>query len=70
MHSPKDAAMTQSHKHVRAARSNSNHLRMLVIETNMIRATKIVRPLKPRKSYLSSRKDVFVHGRPSSLGKQ
>ncbi|KAI8375202.1 hypothetical protein BD560DRAFT_327035 [Blakeslea trispora] len=68
--SHRNSTRTESHQHIRAARSNSNQLRILVIETNMIRATKIVCLLKPRRAYLSRRKDDFMWGRPSALSKQ
>ncbi|KAI9014376.1 hypothetical protein CLU79DRAFT_767326 [Phycomyces nitens] len=52
--------------HIRDTRTNSRHLCMLVIEINMMRAQKIVCPLRPRHS-LAKRKDAFVADRPSRL---
>ncbi|KAF7721009.1 hypothetical protein EC973_005559 [Apophysomyces ossiformis] len=56
----------ESPVHVRDKRSNAAHLRMLVAEVNMMRAQKIVGPLRPR-SYLNKRPDRFVPHRPSRL---
>ncbi|KAI7886148.1 hypothetical protein K492DRAFT_178302 [Lichtheimia hyalospora FSU 10163] len=54
------------HHHARDIRVNSDHLRMIVAEANMMRAQKIVGPLRPR-SYLPKRLDPFTPCRPSSL---
>jgi hypothetical protein len=58
---------SQSHAYVRGVRSNSSMLRILVAEANMIRASKITGPLKPRKPYIPKREDEFVWGAPSKL---
>ncbi|KAL0073266.1 hypothetical protein F4703DRAFT_1936953 [Phycomyces blakesleeanus] len=52
--------------HIRDTRTNSRHLCTLVIEINMMRAQKIVGPLRPRHC-LPKRKDAFVANRPSRL---
>lgn len=54
------------HHHARDIRVNSDHLRMIVAEANMMRAQKIVGPLRPR-SYLPKRRDPFTSCRPSGL---
>ncbi|KAG0178732.1 hypothetical protein DFQ29_003064 [Apophysomyces sp. BC1021] len=56
----------ESPVHIRDTRSNAAHLRMLVAEVNMMRAHKIVGPLRPR-GYLNKRLDRFVPHRPSRL---
>ncbi|ORY92025.1 hypothetical protein BCR43DRAFT_77851 [Syncephalastrum racemosum] len=50
----------------RDRRVNGSHLRMIVAEANMMRAQKIVGPLRPR-GYLPKRSDAFVPRRPSRL---
>ncbi|CAO3659317.1 unnamed protein product [Umbelopsis ramanniana] len=45
----------------RDIRANPDHLRMIVAELNMMRARKVMCPLKPR-GFLPRRKDVFVRG--------
>ncbi|KAG2196114.1 hypothetical protein INT46_005311 [Mucor plumbeus] len=50
----------------RGIRANSAHLRMIVAEVNMMRANKIVCPLRTRGS-LPARKDTFEFGTPSPL---
>ncbi|RCH78686.1 hypothetical protein CU098_003190, partial [Rhizopus stolonifer] len=64
---PKRPAWTESHAYIRGLRSNCNNLRMIVAEASMIRALKITRPLKPRRSYLHKRQDEFIWGKSSSL---
>ncbi|KAI8079938.1 uncharacterized protein BX664DRAFT_362070 [Halteromyces radiatus] len=49
----------------REPRMNSAHLRMLVAEVNMMRADKIIGPLRPR-NYLPKRSDPFLDTSPSS----
>lgn len=51
----------------RSIRANSAHLRMIVAEVNMMRANKIVCPLRPRSS-LPPRNDPFYPRLPSPLG--
>ncbi|KAI9323154.1 hypothetical protein BX666DRAFT_1883818 [Dichotomocladium elegans] len=53
----------------REVRANAAHLRMIVAEINMMRADKIVCPLRPR-AHLPRRTDSFVAGRPSPLRDQ
>ncbi|KAG0174619.1 hypothetical protein DFQ28_007643 [Apophysomyces sp. BC1034] len=53
------------HPPARGVRCNPAHLRMIVAEVNMIRANKIVCPLRPR-AFLPQRSDQFCH-RPSPL---
>ena len=53
-------------KKARGVRSNPAHLRMIVLEVNMMRCDKIVGPLKPR-GFLRARSDPFVPHRISSL---
>jgi hypothetical protein len=60
-------AWTESHAYLRGVRTNTNHLRILCTELNMIRASKITRSLTPRRTYLPKRKDQFVWGASSSL---
>ncbi|KAL9554651.1 hypothetical protein MBANPS3_002702 [Mucor bainieri] len=50
----------------RGIRANSAHLRMIVAEVNMMRANKIVCPLRARGS-LSARTDTFTSNTPSPL---
>ncbi|GAN01010.1 hypothetical protein MAM1_0004d00439 [Mucor ambiguus] len=50
----------------RGIRANSAHLRMIVAEVNMMRANKIVCPLRPRSS-LPARLDTFAFNTPSPL---
>ncbi|CEP19500.1 hypothetical protein [Parasitella parasitica] len=64
---PKRPAWTESHAYLRGSRTNGSSLRILSTELNMIRASKITRSLKPRRSYLPKRQDDFVWGRSSSL---
>jgi len=45
----------------RDIRANPDHLRMIVAELNMMRARKVMCPLKPR-GFLPRRKDIFVRG--------
>lgn len=52
--------------HVRSLRSNPDHLRMIVAEVNMMRANKIVSPLRPR-AVLLERTDPFIPCQPSPL---
>ncbi|KAI9478347.1 MAG: hypothetical protein EXX96DRAFT_570482 [Benjaminiella poitrasii] len=47
--------------YTRDTRSNPDHLRMISAELNMMRARKLLSPLKPR-GFLPRRKDVFVRG--------
>lgn len=63
---PKKRHNPLKHHHARDIRVNSDHLRMIVAEANMMRAQKIVGPLRPR-SYLPKRLDPFTSCRPSSL---
>jgi hypothetical protein len=46
---------------MRDTRSNSDHLRMITAELNMMRARKLLSPLKPR-GFLPRRRDSFVRG--------
>ncbi|KAI8639188.1 hypothetical protein BD408DRAFT_421826 [Parasitella parasitica] len=64
---PKRPAWTESHAYLRGSRTNGSTLRILSTELNMIRASKITRSLRPRRSCLSKRQDDFVWGRTSSL---
>jgi hypothetical protein len=64
---PRRPAWTESHAYLRGTRTNTNHLRILCTELNMIRASKITRSLTPRRTYLQKRKDQFVWGASSSL---
>ncbi|CAO3644339.1 unnamed protein product [Cunninghamella echinulata] len=52
--------------HVRSLRANPDHLRMIVAEVNMMRANKIVSPLRPR-AVLLERNDPFLPCQPSPL---
>ncbi|KAG2178279.1 hypothetical protein INT44_001429 [Umbelopsis vinacea] len=47
--------------YMRDTRSNSDHLRMITAELNMMRARKLLSPLKPR-GFLPRRRDAFVRG--------
>jgi hypothetical protein len=47
--------------YMRDTRSNSDHLRMITAELNMMRARKLLSPLKPR-GFLPRRRDSFVRG--------
>ncbi|KAG2181477.1 hypothetical protein INT44_008290 [Umbelopsis vinacea] len=49
----------------RDIRANPDHLRMIVAELNMMRARKVMCPLKPR-GFLPRRKDVFLRGQGHS----
>ncbi|CAO3694615.1 unnamed protein product [Rhizopus stolonifer] len=71
-HQPKQPVWTKSHIYMRGPRTNPDQLIMLSTELCMIRASKITRALKPRRSFLSRRQDVFIWGKPSPLrhGKQ
>lgn len=53
-------------RYVRDIRNNPAHLRMITAEMNMMRARKIVSPLRPR-GWLPRRADAFVKGRKSGL---
>lgn len=53
------------HLACRETRSNPDYLRMMASELRMIRARKLIAPLKPR-SYLSRRRELFSPGIPSS----
>lgn len=64
---PKKPLWIESHSYRRSARTNSDNLRILTAELNMMRALKITGSLKPRRSYLPKRNDEFLWGRPSSL---
>ncbi len=64
---PKRPAWTESHAYLRGSRTNSNYFRIISTEVNMIRASKITRSLRPRRSYLSRRQDEFIWGNPSTL---
>lgn len=64
---PKRPAWTESHAYLRGKRSNPETLRILSAELNMIRASKITRSLRPRRTFLAKRQDEFVWGRSSSL---
>jgi hypothetical protein len=55
--------------YTRDTRSNPDHLRMISAELNMMRARKLLSPLKPR-GFLPRRKDTFITGsyrKPSKL---
>ncbi|KAG1137927.1 hypothetical protein G6F37_012253 [Rhizopus arrhizus] len=47
--------------YTRDTRSNSDHLRIISAELNMMRSRKLLSPLKPR-GFLPRRKDVFIRG--------
>ncbi|KAI7906017.1 uncharacterized protein BX663DRAFT_498518 [Cokeromyces recurvatus] len=47
--------------YTRDTRSNPDHLRMISAELNMMRARKLLSPLKPR-GFLPRRKDIFIRG--------
>lgn len=64
---PKRPAWTESHAYLRGKRSNAETLRILSAELNMIRASKITRSLRPRRTFSAKRQDEFVWGRSSSL---
>lgn len=68
-HQPKRPIWTQSHAYIRGSRTNTSQLRILSTELNMIYASKITRSLKPRRSYLPRREDLFIWGKPSPLRK-
>lgn len=51
----------------RGIRANPAHLRMIVAEVNMMRANKIVGPLKSR-GFLAARTDTFISNQSSPLG--
>ncbi|KAI7877248.1 hypothetical protein K492DRAFT_171833 [Lichtheimia hyalospora FSU 10163] len=57
---------TKTHCYVRDVRSNVNEFRMLAAEINMVRASKITRPLRNR-HWLGKRHDTFVWGRRTCL---
>ncbi|KAF9438782.1 hypothetical protein BGZ76_004858 [Entomortierella beljakovae] len=52
------------HLACREMRSNSDYLRMMASEMNMIRSRKLIAPLKPR-GYLARRKDLFCNVKSS-----
>ncbi|KAI8391254.1 uncharacterized protein BYT42DRAFT_556185 [Radiomyces spectabilis] len=56
---------TPNHR-ARDTRVNAAHLRMIVAEVNMMRANKIIGPLRPR-GYLPKRQHRFVTNQPSRL---
>lgn len=66
-HQPKRPVWTRSNNYIRAPRTNTEQIRVLVAELNMIRSSKITRTLKPRESFRSRRQDAFIWGRPSPL---
>lgn len=51
----------ETNTYIRDTRSNPDHLRMISSELNMMRARKLLSPLKPR-GFLPRRKDPFVRG--------
>ncbi|ORZ03972.1 hypothetical protein BCR43DRAFT_69414 [Syncephalastrum racemosum] len=51
----------ETNTYTRDTRSNPDHLRMISSELNMMRARKLLSPLKPR-GFLPRRKDPFVRG--------
>lgn len=55
-----------NNKKSRSIRANPDHLRMIVAEVNMMRANKIVGPLKSR-GFLAARVDTFVSNQSSPL---
>lgn len=57
---------TKTHCYVRDVRSNASEFRMLAAEVNMVRASKITRPLRNR-HWLEKRPDTFVWGRKTCL---
>ncbi|CEP09263.1 hypothetical protein [Parasitella parasitica] len=61
----KDIVIMNRYYHDRDTRTNAAYLRMIVAEVNMMRAQKIVGPLRPRR-VLPKRSDRFMH-RPSPL---
>ncbi|KAI8647318.1 hypothetical protein BD408DRAFT_479414 [Parasitella parasitica] len=61
----KDIVIMNRCYHHRDTRANAAYLRMIVAEVNMMRAQKIVGPLRPRR-VLPKRSDRFMH-RPSPL---
>lgn len=63
--SRQDELIPPTFHHTRGIRSNTAYLRMIVAEVNMMRADKIVGPLRPR-SILPKRTDAFMH-KPSPL---
>ncbi|KAI8884589.1 hypothetical protein K501DRAFT_247500 [Backusella circina FSU 941] len=60
-------AWAQSHAYVRGVRTNCNQFLALATESNMIRANKITRTLRSRRSCLIKRKDEFIWGNSSPL---
>ncbi|KAI7856165.1 hypothetical protein BDC45DRAFT_427570, partial [Circinella umbellata] len=62
----KQPLWTLTHSYIRDTRINSAELRMISVEKNMIRNSKITRPLKNRQ-YQQKRKDDFVWGQRSCL---
>ncbi|KAI9251279.1 hypothetical protein EDC94DRAFT_485526, partial [Helicostylum pulchrum] len=60
------AAAEPNNKKTRSIRANPDHLRMIVAEVNMMRANKIVGPLKSR-GFLAARVDTFVSNQSSPL---
>lgn len=65
----KKAAALKPARRVRDVRANCAHLRTIVAEANMMRAQKIVGPLRPR-GYLPKRLDPFLPDRPSCLRRE
>ncbi|CAO3607378.1 unnamed protein product [Mucor hiemalis] len=55
-----------NNKKVRSMRANPAHLRMIVLEVNMMRSDKIVGPLKSR-GFLPARTDTFISNQSSPL---
>lgn len=55
-----------NNKKVRSIRANPAHLRMIVLEVNMMRCDKIVGPLKSR-GFLPARTDTFISNQSSPL---
>ncbi|KAF7722905.1 hypothetical protein EC973_002585 [Apophysomyces ossiformis] len=51
----------ETNTYTRDTRSNPDHLRMISAELNMMRARKLLSPLKPR-GFLPRRKDSFIRG--------
>lgn len=58
--SPSDVDLLPRHLASRETRSNSDYLRMMASELEMIRARKLIAPLKPR-GFLPRRRDAFRH---------
>ncbi|KAF9312802.1 hypothetical protein BG003_005925 [Podila horticola] len=60
--SPSDVDLLPRHLASRETRSNSDYLRMMASELEMIRARKLIAPLKPR-GFLPRRRDAFRHSK-------